>query len=285
MRRDVLVGPESEGRILRVYLEKVLESVPPKMIRKSIQRGQITVDGDRVNSNHRLKSGDRIQIHIQTSFASIPGFSLRILHIDDHVAAVFKPEGYVVGGSRGDSFVDHVRASLPQSELAEGLYTPAPLHRLDKPTSGILLFARTRTAVSALSHQFEAHTIQKEYTAVVHGCLNEGITVNSDIDGKHAETRVEYVDGSHEFSIVKVHPRTGRKHQIRIHLARAGHPIIGDTLYNDISKPFGQLLLCASSVTFEHPHTGAKTTVSVDLPEYFAAWLDQSSTSSPNSGM
>jgi len=274
MRRDITVDKEGDGRILRSWLAPHLPEVPSKGIRRAIQRGQVIVDGDRVSSNLVLKEGQTVSVHIQDKFNNtpdIPGMS--ILFEDDHLAAIFKPAGVEVHGSRGPLLVGAIKKIITLSPESDALLNPAILHRLDKPTCGVLLIAKTRSSLKSLAGQFQSRSIIKEYLAVVHGTLESEISIDDPIDGKAASTKAMphdvYKSTRIEFgSTLKAFPSTGRKHQIRKHLAAHGHPIAGDKTYGK-DDGINQLLLCAHSVTFEHPD-GSEQSVSCNLPEFFA---------------
>lgn len=211
---------------------------------------------------------------------------LDILYRDEHIVAVNKPSGLLVHRSSLDRHTRENAVSLLQLQLDLALY---PVHRLDKPTSGVLLFALSKHAAHQLSLQFEARTVEKQYVAVVRGyCRSCGYVDNPvrDKDQPHkprkaAQTRFETLKtielpvrvdrySTSRYSLVRLWPLTGRRHQLRLHMKHLGHPIIGDTSYG--KTPHNQLffdryassrlLLHASELAFEHPATGARCRLS-----------------------
>ena len=158
MRRDLKVNTEGDGRSLRTYLSSVLTEVPAKGIRRAIQRGQITVDGERVSSDYRLATGQSISVHIQDKFNSrVDLADVEVLFEDDHMAAIFKPEGIEVHGSKGHILAGALKDILSPSHQNDALLNPVVLHRLDKPTCGVLLIAKTQRSVKTLSQQFQTN--------------------------------------------------------------------------------------------------------------------------------
>ncbi|HSQ47869.1 MAG TPA: RluA family pseudouridine synthase, partial [Lutibacter sp.] len=158
---------------------------------------------------------------------------LEILFEDPHMAAIHKPAGFSVSGNAYKTIFNALPYNLEKSTEPDALPWPTPVHRLDNQTSGILLIAKTKTAQIALGNQFENHTIQKKYCAVVIGEVLKNGKINSPIEDKTAETDFEVVTvvkslRFEDLSLLNVFPKTGRTHQIRIHLASIDHPIFGD---------------------------------------------------------
>jgi RluA family pseudouridine synthase len=274
MRRDLTVNEEGSGRILRAWLSEKLQEVPSKGIRRAIQRGQVTVDGQRVSSSSILRAGQKVSVHIQDKFnakAAIP--ELNILFEDDHIAALFKPEGIEIHGSHQTQFIGVVKQIVKPSQMNDALLNPVILHRLDKPTCGVLLIAKTRRAVKSISDQFQGRTIRKQYLAVVHGTLESELTIEQGIEGKEAISTVSKDPGRsttiiENGSVVHVFPKTGRRHQIRRHLASNGFPVVGDKAYGVQGDKSEHLLLCAEAVSFVHPDGSVKE-IRCEVPRYF----------------
>jgi tRNA pseudouridine65 synthase len=216
-----------------------------------------------------------------------------IIFEDGHIVAVSKPEGLLVHRTRIAS--DKGPFLLQQVRDMTGRYL-YPVHRLDKPTSGIVIFAAALESARTLSESFRNHAVRKTYLAVVRGWVDEKGQIDSPLDkpadgniGKPdsgqvakkealtnyirlAKTDIPYAVSRHptsRYSLVKVHPLTGRRHQIRRHLRRISHPVVGDVEYGDgrhnrfFRSHFGirRLLLHACSITILHPHTGIPFTI------------------------
>jgi RluA family pseudouridine synthase len=206
-----------------------------------------------------------------------PGFSL--LYEDGDVLAVDKPEGLPVlpgGSTRATPLRDLVQRAYPSKIFV--------VHRLDKDVSGVLIFARNAEAHRRLSAQFAGHTVEKTYLALVHGVVRED---SGEIDrplrpfgsgrmgvdlqrGKPCSTRFAVTERLAHFSLVEVHPVTGRRHQIRVHLYAIGHPVVGDPLYGDreTQRRYPRLMLHAQRVSFDLP-AGSRLTVEAPMSESF----------------
>lgn len=216
-----------------------------------------------------------------------------IIFEDEHIIAVSKPEGLLVHRTRIASDTGPFLLQQVRDMTGRYLY---PVHRLDRPTSGIVLFAATLESARDLSESFRNHAVQKSYLAVVRGWVDERGQIDSPLDkpaaaniGKPdsgqvakkealtsyirlAKTEIPYAVSRHptsRYSLVKVHPLTGRRHQIRRHLRRISHPVVGDVEYGDgrhnrfFRSHFNirRLLLHACSITIPHPHTGNPFTI------------------------
>ncbi|MDT8416234.1 MAG: RluA family pseudouridine synthase [Lutibacter sp.] len=205
---------------------------------------------------------------------------LEILFEDHHMATIHKPAGFSVSGNAYKTIYNALPFNLEKSTESDALSWPTPVHRLDNQTTGILLIAKTKTAQIALGNQFENHTIQKKYCTVVIGKVLKNGKINSPIEDKTAETDFEVVTvvNSLRFehlSLLNVFPKTGRTHQIRIHLASINHPIFGDKLYVEekmLHRGKG-LFLCAQEITYRHPKTSKEINLRIEIPNKFESLL------------
>lgn len=204
-----------------------------------------------------------------------------VVHEEDDFAIVFKPAGLVVSGNLHRTLENALIDQLTPSKAADVFKWARPVHRLDGATSGLVILAKTLSAHHHFGKQFEARTIQKEYHAVVQGSPKNQV-ISLPVDGKSAESSllvlstVPSLQNEH-LSLVKLSPKTGRTHQLRIHCAEIGHPIVGDQLYGEsgnVMKHKG-LFLAATSLTFEHPKSGNAMTVSAPIPIKFHALLER----------
>jgi tRNA pseudouridine65 synthase len=226
---------------------------------------------------------------------------LEILYQDEHLVAINKPSGLLVHKSPIDKKEKLFAIQLLRDQLGKRVY---PIHRLDKPTSGVLLFAFDKETLSLLSQAFQEHTIQKEYIALVRGWIDEKglidhalsqkldkIADKGKVAGEPQEALTEYkriekielavhVDRypTSRYSLVKLRPKTGRKHQLRRHMKHLSHHIIGDTKYGrgEHNKMFREkfdihrLMLMATSLTFIHPYTNESITCKANLDKEFS---------------
>ncbi|HEY9170373.1 MAG TPA: RluA family pseudouridine synthase [Lutibacter sp.] len=205
---------------------------------------------------------------------------LEILFEDNHMAAIHKPAGFSVSGNAYKTIYNALPFNLKKSTEPDALPWPTPVHRLDNQTSGILLIAKTKTSQIALGNQFEDHTIQKKYCAIVIGEVLTNGKINTPIEDKIAETdfKVVTVVNSLKYqhlSLLTIYPKTGRTHQIRIHLSSIGLPIFGDKLYVDekmLHRGKG-LFLCAQEISFLHPKTSEEINLKVAIPHKFESLL------------
>jgi tRNA pseudouridine65 synthase/23S rRNA pseudouridine1911/1915/1917 synthase len=207
---------------------------------------------------------------------------LHLYSEDDHIAVVGKPPGIAVSGNTARTVERALRGNVRVSPQVDALPWPRPVHRLDAPTGGLLLVAKTATAMVSLGRQFQQRRVQKRYLALVTGRLDGDGTVRSPVEGRPAETAYRAL--SHTRSLrtewlttVEARPATGRTHQIRRHLAELGHPVVGDRQYGaegSVLRSKG-LFLWAVELRFEHPVTGATVVVSTDPPPKFSTYPER----------
>lgn len=202
-------------------------------------------------------------------------FSLTVLFEDDHLAVIHKPAGILVSGNRLKTIANALTQNIQASTLPDAT-KPQPVHRLDYATTGVLLVGKTNSSIRALNKLFEEKLIEKTYFAATIGDMNDQGLITSAIDGKESESsyRVHQSVPSERFgqlNLVQLHPHTGRRHQLRKHLASIGNPILGDKDYG--IEPFilrGKgVYLHAYSLKFTHPFSKKDIFVQDDLPQKF----------------
>ena len=215
-----------------------------------------------------------------------------VLYVDNHLLAVYKPSGLLVQGDRtGDvCLLDLGRQWIKMHYRKPGKVYLAMVHRLDRPVAGVVLFARTSKAASRLSRQFRERTVEKRYLAVVHGALSgsRGRLVDHIVrenrvsrlvpeatdSSQEARLTYEVLDFDGRTSLLRVALETGRRHQIRIQLAHAGHPIVGDLRYGmGAPLPGRQIALLAHTLTVDHPTRGERLRITSPIPQDWP-WLD-----------
>lgn len=288
------------GKRLDVFLAEVLGDFTRSRIQKLIARGCITVNGDIVRSNYKLREGDIVEVEVpeaketQIQAEDIP---LDIVYEDEHMLVVNKPQGMVVHPAAGNydgTLVNALMAHCGHNLSGiNGEIRPGILHRIDKDTSGLLLVAKNDRAHLGLSEQIKEHSLTREYLALVHGNIKEDSgTINAPIgrdekdrkkmtitqkNSKDAVTHFFVLERFDKYTFIRCRLETGRTHQIRVHMSKKGHPIVGDPVYGVKKEEFklnGQLLH-AHMIGYKHPITGEYMEFSRPVPEYFEEVLEK----------
>jgi RluA family pseudouridine synthase len=268
---------------LQDYAPKVFYNFIPSNsgIKKAIKKGLFLSNGEIAQTGTWVNSGQTIEL-VEDPFEQkkVYEFSLEIIYEDNHIAVINKPAGISVSGNSFKTVANALTYNLKQSTEKDALTTPTPVHRLDNQTSGLLLIAKTKTAQVELGKQFENQTIQKKYCTLVIGEVHNNRVIDTPIENKKAETCFEIIRVTNslkfeKLTCLKVYPKTGRTHQIRIHLSSIGHPILGDKLYcgDHIAHKGKGLFLCASEIKFMHPKTFEVITLNLDVPHKFKSLL------------
>lgn len=261
-----------------VYLSGVFPS--KNGVNKAFKDELILLNGKIALSGEWLAEGDRVEVKAQDlgAFKIFP-LKLEVLFEDAFMAVIHKPAGFPVSGNYYKTIQNTLTYNLSVSKEQDALILPRPVHRLDKLTSGLLLVAKTRSAQINLGQQFENQQISKTYVALVKGKLEGEGVLDSSIDQQKAKTfyksvRVEQSLSYANISIVELHPKTGRTHQLRIHMAEIGHPIVGDAVHDSEKVLKGKgLFLTACKVSFIHPVSLLNQTFEISLPSKFYAFL------------
>lgn len=246
-------------------------------LKKALKKRYITVNAVIATSAIFIQGGETITLSIPEEVDSKKKLVLpvQVIFEDEHLAAIHKPAGILVSGNRFKTIANALAQNLSPSQLPDAA-KPQPVHRLDYPTTGILLAGKTSSGIRALNVLFEDKAIQKTYYAVTIGEMNNMGTINSPIVGKKAQSN--YIVRESVFSkkfgqlnLVELEPKTGRRHQLRKHLSSIGNPILGDREYgieNLIVKGKG-LYLHAFALEFIHPFTNEKVHLKDGLPQKF----------------
>jgi len=249
-----------------------------KASKKAIKNGLITINGDIGFTGDYLNGHEVLDLYqspTQTKKPSID-LNLNVLFEDDYLAIVFKPAGIVVSGNKKFTLENALATNLKKSSQKDVLQRPEPVHRLDYPTSGALLIAKTSKALIDLNKMFEDKTIKKIYAAVTMGIQQKEGIIETEIDDKPSKTiyRVLQTQPSQKYNtlnLMELQPHTGRRHQLRKHMASLGNPIFGDLLYGEEGKngKGNGLYLHAFSIQFQHPITGKEVSIHAPLPKKF----------------
>jgi RluA family pseudouridine synthase len=200
---------------------------------------------------------------------------LEVVWEDDYLAVVNKPEGIPTSGNYFRTVENALPYNITPSTLIDALPYPLPVHRLDNPTSGLLIIAKTRTTQTILSRDLELKKIRKVYLALVQGHTPDDIIYSDALDGKPASTEIQLLRhleiGGKPFSIIKALPATGRTHQIRKHLSLHAYPIAGDKEYGEGDEPglSSGLFLTAIGLDFSHPVSGTSLSLEIAWPLKF----------------
>nr|WP_254067968.1 RluA family pseudouridine synthase [Acidovorax sp. SRB_14] len=310
--RMVEVDAESSGQRLDNFLLRQLKGVPKTHVYRIIRSGEVRINKGRASADTRVQGGDQVRlppVRVSEKMADkaahpAPAREFPILLEDEHLIALDKPAGVAVHGGSGVSFgvIEQLRQARPQSKFLE------LVHRLDRETSGILLVAKKRSALTHLQDQFRERETGKTYLALVTGrwpankkvidtplhkyLQPDGerrvrVTTEGDPDGMRSITLVKVratapavpLQGLPAMSLLEVTIKTGRTHQIRVHLASSGHPIAGDDKYGDFDlnkrlqkSGLKRMFLHAWRLQFTHPASGARTELRAELPPELAAF-------------
>jgi 23S rRNA pseudouridine1911/1915/1917 synthase len=281
-------------------LDKAIAFALPDLSRATIQRliksSQVTVDGRASKPSYRVELGDEIVVHMPVEKAPdiLPEhIALQVVFEDAHLLAVSKPAGMVVHpayGHHSGTLVNAILALCPEAADVGGLERAGIVHRLDKDTSGLILVAKSEATRAALQRQFKRRQVKKSYLALVEGhpSPRQGL-IDAPIgrdkrqrkrmaivrSGREARTGYRVIELFGEHSLVELQPETGRTHQIRVHLAWLGHPVVGDQVYGYCRQRLLQHrhFLHAHKLELVHPITSASLSLTAPLPDDLADLL------------
>lgn len=297
MNKIVLSVPEeADGVRLDKFLSDNIDYLTRSALQKLIVSGNVTMAGKIVAKSRVVKSGEEVvllvpdAVELDVEAENIP---LDIYYEDDDLLVVYKPKGMVVHPAPGNHTGTLVNALLWHCKDSlsgiNGILRPGIVHRIDKDTSGLLLVAKNDFAHIHLAEQIKEHTVNRIYQAIVYGTnLPEEGDVDAPIGrsvkdrkkmaiidtGRSAQTHFSVVRRYRGFTHIQCKLRTGRTHQIRVHMASLGHPVAGDLLYGPkavIEQLHGQCLH-AGTIGFIHPRTGEYMEFNAPLPDYFTAF-------------
>ena len=283
------LSPETPGQRLDQYLAAAVSTLSRTEAQRLIKAGQVTVNGGVAKASYRLEPGDTVRVEIpphQPQTVAAEDIPLSVLYEDGDLAAVDKPAGMVVHPAYGNASGTLVNAALarwPEMRRVTGEDRAGIVHRLDKDTSGVIVLARTSEALKSLQAQFKARSVAKKYLALVDGFpqTDTGLIdapIGRDLrqrkrmgivrKGRPSQTRYTVLEKFEGCCLLLLEPATGRTHQIRVHLAWLGNPVVGDSVYGhrrqQVECP--RLFLHAAELQVDSPSTGTRLVFSAPLP-------------------
>ena len=282
------------GERLDAFLARCADNLSRSAAQKLIEEGQVTLNGRPGKKNDKLNMGDKVEYAIPEPKAvdiAPTEMQLDIAYEDEDVIVINKPKGLVVhpaAGHQDDTLVNGLLYALGDDLSGiNGELRPGIVHRIDKDTSGLLAVAKNDLAHTMLASQLKDHSMHRVYEAIVCGSFREDSgTVDAPIgrhptdrkkmcvterNSKHAITHWEVVARYRGYTHIRCKLETGRTHQIRVHMAHIGHPILGDLVYGRKKPELGQDSQClhAGALCFQHPRDGRPVMVFAELPQYF----------------
>lgn len=299
--RRVRVDEGDAGQRIDNYLLRVCKGVPKSHVYRILRSGEVRVNGGRVGPTYRLVDGDElrippVRIAQREHTAPVPaGSPLPVVYEDEAIVVVNKPAGKAVHGGSGVSFgvIEQLRAQRPEARMLE------LAHRLDRETSGLLIIAKKRSALKALHDMQRAGSIEKHYLTLVAGQWKNRLQhvklplykylaadgerrVRVSDEGKPSHSIVRLVRQLGRFSLLEVELKTGRTHQIRVHLTHLGFPLVGDDKYGDFAlnkalegEGLKRMFLHAERLRFAHPVSGEMLDLQAPLPPELQAFVDR----------
>ena len=315
-RVTATVGAAEAGRRLDLWLAGRLPELSRTRIKALVEGGRVSVDGASSKAAHRLKNGERVEVVVppptpeEMAAEAIP---LTIVFEDAHVLVVDKPAGMVTHPGAGRSTGTLAAAALAHAPEIAGIggpRRPGIVHRLDKGTSGLIVLAKSRHAYDSLTAQLQRRTMSRRYLCLAHGAIaqQEGMidaplardprsrvrmAVARAGTGRRAVTRFRVLERFAGYTYLECRLETGRTHQIRVHLASLGHPLVGDATYGarrarppdtlpaDLVEDLGGVALHAAGLSFLHPVTGESVDLSSPLPNRITRLLSHLSPLDP----
>ena len=297
----LVVVPELlDGARLDKAASELLDGVSRNTVQTLADNGKLLLNGNTASKKTIVRVGDSITAAIDAPqpIETLPeDIPLDIVYEDKHLLVVNEPKGMVVHpavGNRTGTMVNALLAHCSDLSGINGVIRPGIVHRIDKDTTGLLIVAKDDAAHNGLAAQIKEHSFNREYAAIVHGRFkDESFTIDAPIGrsqgdrkkmcvtdrgSRNAITRVEVLEELGGFSYVKCILETGRTHQIRVHMAYIGHPVVGDLVYGPKKPPIhgtnGQCLH-AKTIGFVHPITGEELFFDSELPDYFVSILEK----------
>lgn len=303
--REFTVTREEAGRRLDIFLARHMPDWSRSQLQRQIVSGQVTIGAETVyKAGEGVKTGDKVTVRapLRELRALAEDLPVDIVYEDDDLVVVNKPAGMVVhvgAGVKSGTLVNALLHHIRKLSAQGGEHRPGIIHRLDKMTSGLLIVAKNDAAHRDLADQFKGREVHKTYQALVHGKIatDSGKMTNpvgrdpvrrvrmkaGGIRARDALTNYRVLQRFSHFTLVEAEPRTGRTHQIRVHFAALGHPVVGDTLYGapskfmvggEFRKTLERNFLHAAAIEFRHPRSGETLRLEAPMPGDLRAFLE-----------
>jgi 23S rRNA pseudouridine1911/1915/1917 synthase len=298
LSQEFVVAPEEAGVRIDRYLSDQCQDISRSYLQKLLKEQSVLVEEKPVKSNYKVNAGDRISLtlpELREPEILPEEILLDIVYEDKDIILINKPKGMVVHPAAGhysgtlvNGLMSHCRSELSG---INGVMRPGIVHRIDMDTTGVLIVCKNDMAHNSISEQLKEHSITRRYAAIVHGVLKEDEgTINAPIgrhpidrkkmsinekNGREAITHYRALERFKQFTYIECQLETGRTHQIRVHMASIGHPLLGDSVYGPAKCPFrlnGQTLH-AGVLGIIHPRTGEYMEFTAPLPDYFEELL------------
>jgi 23S rRNA pseudouridine1911/1915/1917 synthase len=299
MERVIHLDVTEEGERVDKYIAEHLPDLSRSLVQRLIREGRVTVNGAETKASYRVEGGDEIIVRVPPPEATelepepIP---LDVVYEDEDLIVINKPAGLVVHPSHGhrkSTLVNAILAHCPDLAGINGTLRPGIVHRLDKDTSGLIIVAKNDAAQQSLQRQFKRREVKKTYLALVEGRLEpERGLIEAPVGrdphhrkrmavvargGREARTEYRVLETLADHTLVEVHPLTGRTHQVRVHFASLGHPLVGDPVYGFRRQRLGlgRQFLHAWKLGFHLPSSGRPIDLTAKLPHDLRRVLEQ----------
>lgn len=295
----LVVDEINKGKRLDSYISDSMDKISRSFAQKLIENQKVTINGKTVKASYKVCIGDNVEVDVpeaQDTRLKAQDIPVEVVYEDKDIIVVNKPKGMVVHPANGNPDGTLVNAILAMCKDSlsgiGGEIRPGIVHRLDKDTSGLLIIAKNDEAHVKMSKQIQDRLVTKKYIALVKGVVKDDeATIDMPIarskvdrkkmavdkDGKQAVTHFKVIKRYKGYTLLEIKIDTGRTHQIRVHMAKIGYPVVGDMVYSNGKNEFGVegQMLHAKSLEFSHPITGKKMHVEAQLPEYFKKVLEE----------
>lgn len=296
MKQTIKITKENEGKRLDKFLGDLFTDFSRSHLQNLIEKGEILCNGKVVKTGLKLKEGDEVAVDIQPAVplkVEAQDVDFDIVFEDDDLIVVNKPQGLVVHpceSKKDGTLVNGLLAKISNLSGINGVLRPGIVHRLDKDTAGLMLVAKNDFSHNRLAEMIKNKEVKRKYLALLSGVVWENSGKIQTFLARDKNNRKKYAvssEGKQAISLFEVKRRyqnatlvefsliTGRTHQIRVHSAYIGHPVVGDAVYGRADKNLKGQLLFSYSLEFVHPRTGQEMKFELPLPDYFQNYIDK----------